>query len=157
MKIIDNFLPADEHRKMHDLLFSDQFPYFFQNAVATKEDTDYFYFTHMIYDVHAPMSSFFDSIHGILNRLDVKALRRAKVNCYPKTEKLLKHGVHKDYPFKHKGALYSINTCNGGTYIGDKFIPSVANRMLLFDSSQKHNSTTCTNAKCRININFNYY
>ena len=36
-------------------------------------------------------------------------------------------------------------------------IESVANRVLLFDSSRPHSSTRCTDQKVRVNINLNYY
>ena len=36
-------------------------------------------------------------------------------------------------------------------------IDSVANRMVFFDGSQLHNSSTTSNAKERYNINFNFY
>ena len=35
-------------------------------------------------------------------------------------------------------------------------VDSVANRLLLFNSSLNHNSSTTTNAKGRYNININY-
>ena len=33
---------------------------------------------------------------------------------------------------------------------------SVANRLLLFDATKPHHSTTCTDQKRRVNINVNY-
>ena len=39
----------------------------------------------------------------------------------------------------------------------DIMIESVENRVLLFDPSLPHSSTTCTNAKARFNININYF
>ena len=40
---------------------------------------------------------------------------------------------------------------------GGQKIRSVANRMLFFDATKLHNSTTCTDEKGRFNINFNYF
>ena len=34
---------------------------------------------------------------------------------------------------------------------------SVKNRLLLFDSSRPHKSTSCSDKKCRMNININYF
>ena len=79
-----------------------------------------------------------------------------KVNLYTKTHKLYYHDSHRDYGFNHKGCVYSINTCDGGTVIDDSLYESVANRMLFFDPSQPHHSTTCTNTKRRVNLNINY-
>jgi hypothetical protein len=35
-------------------------------------------------------------------------------------------------------------------------VESVGNRMVMFDASKQHASTDCTNAKARVNINFNF-
>ena len=63
------------------------------------------------------------------------------------------HAEHIDYDASHLGAIYSINTCNGYTRIGDTKVDSVANRIVFFDPSQKHASTTCTDQRRRLNIN----
>jgi hypothetical protein len=66
--------------------------------------------------------------------------------------------MHRDFSFKHKGAIYCVNTNNGGTKLEDgTIIGSVANRLLLFDPSTLHDSTNCTDKKARINININYF
>ena len=82
---------------------------------------------------------------------------RVKVNCFPSTKEIIKYNEHIDFPFKHNGAVFYINTCDGGTWIKDKFIQSISNRILLFDSNQPHQSTNCTDKKCRFNININYF
>jgi hypothetical protein len=157
MKIIDNFLPKEEFKKIQNTMLSNDFPYYFNGFVANEEDNKNFYFNHNIYKDHLPRSEFFYALTNVYDKLNVHALFRVKANCFPRTEKLIKYGEHVDTNFKHKGALFSINTCNGGTFIGKEFIPSIENRMLLFDSSKKHASTNCTDEKCRININFNFF
>ena len=85
------------------------------------------------------------------------SLLRIKGNFYPHTETLKEHAGHRDYLYSNTGALYSLNTCDGYTKLCDGTkIPSVANRILIFDSSIIHNSTTTTNAAGRFNINFNF-
>ena len=65
--------------------------------------------------------------------------------------------MHFDYPFSHSSALLSLNTCDGYTKLKDGTkIDSIANRILLFDPSEEHCSTTTTNIFARINININY-
>ena len=85
------------------------------------------------------------------------SLLRIKGNFYPHTETLKEHAGHRDYLYSNTGALYSLNTCDGFTklYDGTK-IDSVANRMLIFDASTVHNSSTTTTAAARFNINFNF-
>jgi len=157
MKIIDNFLPKEEFKQIQEYMLSNNFPYYFNSFVANEADNKNFYFNHNIYKDYRPRSEFFDALKNVYIKLNVNALIRVKANCFPKTQKLIEYGDHVDYRFKHKGALFSINTCNGGTIVGEKFIPSVENRMLLFDSSKKHRSTNCTDEQCRVNINFNFF
>ncbi len=157
MKIIDNFLPEEEFKIIQKHMLSNNFPYYFHGFVAEEWDNNNFYFNHLIFEDHRPRSEFFEALHNVYIKLNVVSLIRIKANCFPRTEKLIEYGNHVDYKFEHKGALFSINTCNGGTFIGKKFIPSVANRMLLFDSHKKHRSTNCTDEPCRVNINFNYF
>ena len=81
-----------------------------------------------------------------------------RANLYSNQGKIIEHANHIDYSFKHKGALFSLNTCDGFTVLKDGTkIQSVANRILLFDPSQPHHSSTCTDAKIRCNININYF
>ena len=88
-----------------------------------------------------------------------KSLIRIKANAYPKNgNKIIKHRPHIDNSFEHKGAIFYLNTNNGKTILKDGTeIDSIANRMLLFDSSKSHSSTNCTDAKMRFNININYF
>ena len=90
--------------------------------------------------------------------MKVKALIRIKANCYPKTHEIYEHGMHTDFKWTHKTALFSINTCDGYTKLKDGTkINSVANRILLFDASEEHCSTTTTDTFARVNININYF
>ena len=135
---------------------SDNFPYYFNNTVVDEKDTKNFYFVHTLYDQNVVNSDFFKTIDPLINKLNILFLRRIKVNCYTRTDKLIKHKPHKDLPMPHEGAIFSLNTCNGGTYVGKKFIKSVANRILLFDPSVSHSSTNCTDQQARFNININW-
>ena len=158
MEIIDNFLPQEEFEKIKkSIIYSSQVPFYFNYKVASDKSTsDDFYFTHNVYINGCPNSDFFPTIQPLVTKLDIRFLNRIKINCYPRTEKIITHDVHVDMDIPHKGAIYSLNTCNGGTYIGDTFVPSVENRILLFDPSKPHQSTNCTDKQARFNININY-
>ena len=87
-----------------------------------------------------------------------KELLRIKINFFPNTPELQEHDYHKDSENFHKGAVLSLNTCDGYTKFretGTKY-PSVANTLLMFDPSEDHCSTTTTNAIGRFNIVINY-
>ena len=79
-------------------------------------------------------------------------------SLYTRTEKKETHPSHIDFDFEHKGAIFYINTNNGLTILEDDTeIKSIANRLLLFDSTKPHRSTSCTDEKYRMNININYF
>jgi|21_taG_2_1085346.scaffolds.fasta_scaffold163624_1 hypothetical protein len=165
-QIIDNFLDhVTFHKIQKDMVAN--LDWYYSDSVAFSHDNKDYYFTHNFMDqeiLQQPTSKWYPNIMSpILDRLDklnmpVRSLIRAKGNMYPSTQEILQHEFHKDYPFEHKGGLYYVNTCNGYTILDDDTkIESVGNRLLLFDASKKHASSTCTDKKVRININFNYF
>ena len=48
-----------------------------------------------------------------------KSIIRIKANFYPNQNKYIEHEKHVDYPYKHKGAIFFINTNNGFTILED--------------------------------------
>ena len=94
----------------------------------------------------------------LLRKVEPKALKRIKANLYPRTKELLYHGVHTDFDYDHKAMIYYLNTNNGYTILKDGVkIKSIQNRALFFNPQEEHQSTTCTDLKCRMNININYF
>ena len=154
MKIIDNLLEEKQVLEIEQELVKDTFPWFYQNCVTHKDIYNY-YFTHMFYR-DGEQSRYFNLIIPILKKIKFKKLIRVKGNLYTNINKVLDHPRHVDFNYTTKGALFYLNTNNGPTTVGNKKIESVRNRLLLFNSSQEHNSTTCTDAKIRLNININY-
>jgi len=162
-KVIDNFLPEEEMVKLENLFVHDvEFPWYYQPNISFKEKTSegkLFYMVHLLYSNHRPNSAYFPHIIPLVEKLKPNALIRIKANFYPNQGAKTLNEFHRDYPFKHKGAIFSINTCNGGTLLSDNtLIKSIRNRLLMFDPSEYHDSTNCTdNSKARINININYF
>ena len=161
MKVKKNFLEKDYFNRIKSAVVNNEtFPFYFKPAVAGESDKKtlkQFYFAHVVYDNHQVNSETFNLLLPLLEKMDVKALIRIKVNLYSRTDKLLKHYSHVDDNFKHKGMILSLNTCNGGTTIGKKFVQSIENQALFFDPSVGHNSTNCTDQQGRWNININYF
>ena len=90
--------------------------------------------------------------------MKIKSLIRVKANLYPNQSIKEINEMHVDYDYKHKGAIFSVNTNNGGTLLKDGTkIDSLENRMLFFDASEEHDSVNCTDEKVRVNINLNYF
>lgn len=156
MQIKDSLLLKTDFKNIQETVMSNDFPFYFQNKVAFEGDKN-FYFTHELFHENGTKSKFFNLIIPLLNQLNISTLLRVKINCFPSTEKIIKYKEHTDFPFKHNGAIFYINTNNGHTILEDGTkIESVENRMLFFDPSKKHKSTNCTDAQYRMNINFNY-
>jgi hypothetical protein len=164
-KIIDDFLPKNDLVALQNILLKNDFSWYYLDTVAQMRDPDksHYYFVNCLYDKSVPISQvfydFIQPIHSAMQKHDIflKALLRLKANMYPSTKKIVQHDFHTDMPFEHKGLILSINTCNGATILEDGTkIDSVANRLLMFDSSKPHASTTCTDQNVRVNINMNY-
>lgn len=175
--IIDDFLPQKDFQSIKNIIIGNQdFDWHIHDEVTNSdyreenEQIDYknqnwnWYMYHLFY-FHVPYSSYFDSILQIFSEkfykmgdiIDFKSLIRVKANFYPYTSEVKEHQRHKDYPFSHKGAVFSLNTCDGFTRMvnGDK-IDSVENRLVVFDPSEYHNSSTTSSSRARFNINFNW-
>lgn len=163
-EVIDNFLPEEEHKKIKDLMMSTQFPWFYQNGVAHDCDGNLkgFYFTHIFYN-DGKYSQFIPDLSFLVNKIteikNVLDIKRIKGNLYPRSDEYETDPYHTDYDFDHLGAIYSINSNNGGTFfcIDDEeiCIDSVENRIVFFEGNKMHKSKRCTNEKVRVNINFN--
>ena len=66
--------------------------------------------------------------------------------------------VQTELDYDHKAMIYYLNTNNGYTILKDGVkIKSIQNRALFFNPQEEHQSTTCTDLKCRMNININYF
>jgi hypothetical protein len=159
-QILDNFLPQEDFNNIKNFVLNPNFPWNLTPVVSNdKEDlpmTGSYYFTHQFWagfnteqeaQIFAP----------ILNKIECRAIMRIKGNLYPSTETLIHHMDHIDFEFPHRGAIFYLNTNDGLTVIDGEEVESIENRLLLFDPTVPHHSTTCTNDKCRINVNFNFF
>jgi hypothetical protein len=160
-KTIDNFLPKENFLKIKELLLGSAFPWFYFPNISDVEKFskgNLFYMSHLFYELE-PNSNFYNIIkNNLLNFMDIKSIIRVKANLYPNQSIKKINEMHVDYDFKHNGAIFSINTNNGGTILKDGTkIDSIENRMLFFDPSLEHDSENCTDEKTRINININYF
>tara|TARA_B100002019_G_scaffold267358_1_gene258371 strand:+ start:1564 stop:2076 length:513 start_codon:yes stop_codon:yes gene_type:complete len=167
-EVVDNFMPEDFHSSLWEIVSNGRFPWFYGAKtnydpecpyIEQEECLDDYHFIHHFYDDDRPVSPFHEQlILPLLREMGAISSIRIKANWHPRTETVYENPLHKDYPFEHKGAVYYINSNDGYTLFEDGTkIESVANRMLFFESFNLHRSTTCTNARGRFNINFNYF
>ena len=158
-QIYDNFLEKDEFESMR----SNVIKYAQFSITETTENSKSIYFNNLLWkgyqslDYNCVKSPHFEIVLPLLNKINnIKSLIRVKINCYLKGLEQKKHLDHRDLPFSHYGGLFSLNTCDGGTWIGDKKYDSVENRLVIFDAGQPHASSNTTNSDVRMNINMNW-
>jgi hypothetical protein len=160
-QIIDDFLPHKEFLTLKNFIISDNFSWSFSNFVSNENEklklTSSYYFQKLFY-----LNLFKDPnceiFSNILNKLKCKSVIRIKSNLYPSTNIIEHHEDHVDLEFSHKAAVFYLNNNNGFTVLENNVcIESIENRVLLFDGSTPHHSTTCTNSKYRITLNLNYF
>ena len=168
--IIDNFLPKEDFKKIVNAVSGPDIDWHYSYSVADgSQEEDDMYFIHLLYMGLAEMpkdgimppppkpSDYYHLFEPLFAKLpDFKLLLRAKLNLYGKTPEVVHHPDHVDMKQPHKGAIFSLNTCDGGTVIGNEKFDSVANRILFFDPTQPHHSTSTTDVKRRLNVNINY-
>ena len=160
-KVVDNFLPEKNFKQVKQFLLGDSFPWYYYPNISDKNIVSkgpLFYMMHLFY-LDEPNSSNYTFIkENLLSFIDIKSLIRVKANLYPNQKVKDLNEMHIDFNYKHKGAIFSVNTNNGGTLLADgTVIDSVENRILFFNPSIKHDSLNCTDEKARINININYF
>ena len=159
MKVIDNFLEDESLlRKMQSVILGKEFTWIYTDEVSSPWDKSGFLFCHPMFFIEKGQESkFYDLMFPLIGRLKFNNILRIKVNAYTKTHENVKHGFHRDFPYDHKVALFSLNTNNGGTeFKNGEFYNSVENRLLMFDGAEEHRSVTQTDTNLRVNININY-
>lgn len=169
VEIRDNFLDEVLFEKIESEIMGPNFPWYINDFVVDKEDhpelnnLQSFQLVHNVYQYGKPLSGAFDLLSPLLDKLEYYSLLRVKANCNLYTETNFEHGMHtdvKDLPdhMTSKTAVFYFNTNDGYTKIestGEK-IESVANRVVIFDSRERHTGSTPTNVKKRMVLNINY-
>jgi len=161
MNIHKKFLPPLIFKNIQSNIMSEKMPWYFINGINSIND-DYFKFTFTFLDDLKINNEMIKLINPLLLKINTKNFYSIKVNLLTKTNKIIEHGYHTDFnsdskKFKGKTALYYINTCNGYTkFKNGKKIKSEENKFVEFDTKIEHTSSSCTDEKNRIVINFNY-
>tara|TARA_E500000318_G_scaffold79642_1_gene74675 strand:+ start:245 stop:853 length:609 start_codon:yes stop_codon:yes gene_type:complete len=163
--VYDNFLNAEEYGIIKQYLGpGGGFPWKLGARInSNDESNDDMYFATMIYySYHDGWQAGINRhpFHTITSKIHIESLFRIKSNLYfpSKTGKVEHHAPHRDSEFKHQGALFYLTTCDAPTTMADGTeIESIENRLLLFDPTSMHSSSSPTNAPFRVTINFNYF
>ena len=159
-ELIDNFLDPKDLKAIQDLFLGMDIAWNCVNgAVVPKDPVEgEFQFVHVLYTRFAPASPFFNNLSPIWDKLDPVSIVRCKANLNMKTTKHVASEYHRDVD-NCITAIYYVNTNNGYTEFesnGMK-VDSVENRLIIFDSNEKHRAVTTTDTPRRSVINFNYF
>jgi hypothetical protein len=163
VEITDNFLDEHSFNGIKNILLGKaaKFPWYFNSTVATNDDNslDNFQFTHVFYTNLKPHSEYNLILSPLIEKLKIRSIIRIKANLVTKTEKIIEHGFHTDFPYPDsKTSVFYINTNNGYTKFDDGFVVnSVENRVATFNSMLPHTGSSCTDAQARVVINLNYF
>jgi len=162
MRIEDSFIAEEHFKKIQNVLMGDMFPWYY-NRHITKEgkgEEREFQFTHRLFtEAEGVASTAMSLFDPVIEKLGVKSLLLAKINCGYRTSNPTEGGWHTDFPVyrKVKTAVFYINTNNGGTKFEDgTFVDSIENRLAEFDSTQKHTGVSQTDTQVRVVLNLNY-
>ena len=158
LEVIDNFLPEENFNTIKLNLLGDYFTWYYNDiSGGWKNDKGPPQFTHTFYGAMRGgiCSDFYSLFDQSLNQLNVGNLLRIKANLNQRTVFKRNTGYHFDIENVRTAILY-VNTNTGGTkFKNGKFVKSVENRMVIFDSNMVHAGITCTKDR-RVVANFNF-
>ena len=166
VEVYDDFLDDEKFRWVQREMLGSSFNWHLSTVLDPKVDTvdcnqlENIQFSNWMYHGLEPGGPEYGIVEPFISdpRLGITALVRIKANLTMRTPKVITHGFHKDGKCHHTSAIYYVNSNDGYTEFEDGTqIESVENRLLVFDSQISHTGSTCTNARVRCVINFNYY
>ena len=165
IEVVDNFLPEDLFLDISDFFFSSNFIWYWNEFKTIKgmeyddklNELDDFQYIHPFYNYNKSISNV--NIDAFSDALNMKHIVKAKANSTIRMNSIIRYGFHTDVNLPGcKTAIFYMNTNDGFTeFKNGDIIESIANRMVIFDSSLEHTGTSCTNKKRRIVLNFNYF
>jgi uncharacterized LabA/DUF88 family protein len=164
MKVINNILFKDYFNELKEIVYSNNFAWFYQKKTTHYEDDNNFMFGHTLFDNNKINSDFYNKFESIKyfisNYQTVNKIIRMKLNLYTNQGKQIEHKAHYDWIDKNGQpeqntyiAIINFSTCNGSTVIEDKKIPSKENEMILFSNDKKHYGITQNDTDLRIVLN----
>ena len=166
MKIYDNFLEEKDFKDLQEFIHGDLFPWYFrQGTVYPTDDPDDWRFSHLVYStgngIVSPMQyDLWNLIAPVINKINVGAVTRVKLNLDMKTKKHVKTEWHVDNTWANSVNAYTgifyLNDNNGYTEFrsGEK-VKSTSNKLVLFRANEEHRGVTQTDVTRRIVLNLN--
>jgi oxalate decarboxylase/phosphoglucose isomerase-like protein (cupin superfamily) len=171
--IIKNCIVSEQYQRHIENVVTDPiFPWSFLKDVTssdTQNNAGNAGFSHLAFNTVDNMvtSKFYDIFYSLLlsicEKLDYKItnLIRIRVGCVlPREQGNTHNTLHTDFEFPHDVMLYYVNTCDGDTIVHtpDQGVVSItpeSGKVVLFDGSYKHASSTPIESGYRFVITFN--
>ena len=180
-----NFLPQEEFSRWHKCIDSTRWPWFWSPYTAfdwkkssTHDGWD-FSFGHNVYSQGKPLNKEGEESYKLLQTicddatLELGTVFRIRFGLITRLPFHIVHGPHLDFPFPHINCLFYLASCNGPTIFykekstswdmipplnltEDFRIESEENKYLIFPGNIYHSSSSQTDIKQRIVINFNF-
>jgi len=155
-ELIDNFLEPKDLKTIQDLFLGNKIAWNCLDGAVSPNDGNY-QFVHVLYTQYSPCSPFFDALGPIWQKLQPCSIVRSKANLNMKTIEHVESEYHTDVD-NCITAIYYVNTNNGYTEFQNGMkVDSIENRIVIFDSNEKHRAVTTTDTARRVVINFNYF
>ena len=159
-ELTDNFLSEEEFEQVKSTMMNDSnLPWYFNSYVLSKEEDmgKAWQFTHTFFNHWRWQSNYADGISPLIEKINPKAWLRIKANLGIQSAEIKEQGWHTDYDFDCTTAVFYLNDNDGYTIFEDGTrVESKANRLVEFNSQNKHSGTTHTNTLMRVVINLNY-
>ena len=156
MKVINNFLDFKKFNDIKNIMFSQDFPWTYNEYCVDPPAPRVDQFTHVFFWNNVARKTY-DLVLPIVDKLNPKSIGKIKANLNLKTQKILETGMHTDTnDERFTSAVFFLNDNDGYCKVGDKKILSKENSIVIFKSNILHTGTTCTNKNRRILINFVY-
>ncbi len=178
-----NFLPKSEFETTFGTLRnSATFPWYYSKNTAYDDlrpgENDFnlwdFSFSHNLYSDNQALSFIGQECEKLLKNIcescDLKLTEiiRIRAGLITRTPTQITHAAHVDYTYPHTTALYYVSTCDAPTIVYNQEYPNSVvltemtrvsaeeNKVVIFNGLQYHSSTSPTDVKQRIVINFNF-
>jgi hypothetical protein len=162
VEIFDDYLNEEEFNKIKSIFIdNEKFPWHYTPGIAYPNEVkkvDKFQFFNLMYrnDIGVK-SDWYADLMPLLNKINPKEILRVKANLGTRTSTHIEGGMHTDSKMKHTTAIFYLNTNNGYTKFEDgAIVDSIANRLVVFDSSFLHSGFSQTDTNIRVVLNLNY-
>ena len=180
MKVIDNFLSQRDFVELQQVVAGKYIHWAYNDDMAKTGDSFYYFSNFSKSSDRRLLERNFYLMAPVAEKLGLKRDGQdplVPVQNYPELYEVRSFLIPKTFFKRDMGftsttldpkegyetGLYFINTNNGYTVIekpgmqNNEKVKSVENRIVLFDGSKPHNSTTCTDQKVRVVLSINYF